>query len=321
MSVFEQNVSKLASEAWAAAFEGVSKPGLLDYARAIFSPAAWLCLLTYLGLILVMVIKMLVIDVLWPVILGVVVFSGVIAVPIGVFPGVNSLKGWVMNLIEVSMWPIVFQIVITLLCATFATQLEDAKQLRIVWDHMDARDMADDMVFSGLTDEHEDKVVSDLMQDKYGEDVVIPEEVHGMLYTFVKYLAILGAYACLCLFTPILCRIIIRSESASTLGTMVAGLSTAVAIGAAKHLSDRYKRARERRSESSDEAPEEGSPPLPHLRPLRALLTRSKYRRMPSRSIREGRKAKCSNPLRTERRERLRRVREEMGKLSRWRRG
>jgi len=76
-----------------------------------------------------MVTKILVLDILWPLCLGLVVVFGALAIPLGVLPGLGTLKGWVKNLLEVALWPIVFQAIVSLMVASFARYLSAMKNL------------------------------------------------------------------------------------------------------------------------------------------------------------------------------------------------
>ena len=224
------NVFVLASDAWTAAFEGVSGP--IDFVSNLFSQITWLSLLTWLCLVIVIILKIVVIDVLFPILLGVVVITGALSIPIGVFPGANSMKGWVMNLVEISIWPLVFQILATMLFATFATQLQavDSESMAAL------RQMYNDVQPDNMMEKVE------LMADKEKQAQVKAIE-SGVFKKFVKFLAIAAAYGLLCLFTPLLCRMIVRSESAGFVGGIVTAASTRMIARATSRVSNRFGRA------------------------------------------------------------------------------
>ena len=213
-AIFEENVNALAAKAWATAFDNVSDPGFLDYIEAFFSPVAWICLLTYLQLVGIMVIKLVIIDILWPVMFGLVLFSGVIAVPIGIFPGVNTFKGWCMNLVEVAIWPIVFQIVTTLLFACFSGQMARLAEMEKIWEMNDQIEAEAEMVEHLVGSDRADK----LRKEKN-------KEVDGKMFTLFKYLAINTAFAFLTIFVPFISRKIVRGETAGFLGGIIAAYS------------------------------------------------------------------------------------------------
>jgi hypothetical protein len=230
-AVFDKNMAELASKAWTAAFEGVQDPGITDYLEAFFSPVFWVMVLTELQLMAVVVIKVCVIDVLWPVMFAIVLFTGVLAVPIGLFPGVNTARGWAMNLVEIAIWPLVFQMVTTLLLACFSGQLARMEELRGVWEQVDELEArADALDRMGAFDE----------ADKLQSQADQAQGLDGKLGTLFKFWAINTAFMFLCLYTPALSRKIVRSESAGYIGgAMVAVGSGAVrgAIGyAARHI-------------------------------------------------------------------------------------
>jgi len=216
-ALLKEDVNALAADAWAAAFEGVVDPGITDYVKLLFSPIAWLCLLTYLGLVAIMVIKLLVIDIVCPILLAVVVVSGSLSVPISVFPGSCTMKGWIMNLVEVSIWPLVFHILTTLLFASFANQMKDINtqsmtELRMMYEDMTDMSWRDKMELQ--LDEKRSKEFN--------------EKTQAIFFKFFKFLAIIAAYGFLCLFTPFLSRMIVRGESAGWMGGVAAAAGAAV---------------------------------------------------------------------------------------------
>ena len=222
--MFEKNVSELAASAWTAAFKGVQDPDLVDYVAALFSPVFWICLVTYLQLMGMMVIKLVVIDILWPVMFALVLFSGTVAVPIGVFPGMGTFKGWITNVIEVGIWPLTFQIVTTLLFACFQGQLARMAELDAIWDKVDH--------LENVAEVHEvignDDAAAEVRQE------IDKIEVDGVLFTLFKFWAINTAFAFLCIFTPFISRKIVRGESAGFLGGILSAVAMRVGYGMAK---------------------------------------------------------------------------------------
>ena len=213
-ALFEENVNALAAKAWAVAFDNVSDPGFFDYIEAIFSPVAWICLLTYLQLVGVMVIKLVIIDILWPVMFGLVLFSGTLSVPIGVFPGVKTFRGWCLNMVEVGIWPITFQIITTLLFACFSGQMARLAEMEKIWEKNDVLEAeAQGREMLGAHSKAEE-----IRKQKN-------QEVEGKMFTLFKYLAINTAFAFLTIFTPFICRKIVRGETAGFLGGIVAAYS------------------------------------------------------------------------------------------------
>lgn len=221
--VFDQNVAELATRAWTAAFEGVEDRGVMDKIEALFTPTFWMMAATNLELMAVVVIKVCIIDVLWPVMLALVLFAGVLTVPIGIFPGVNSAKGWFMNVVEVAIWPLVFQLVTTLLFACFAGQLARMEELRDVWKQVDKLEAQS----ADSWDEEESAQLQSQADSLAGED--------GKLKTLFKFLAINTAFMFLTLYTPALARKIVQSESAGYVG----GAMVAVGTGAVQGLRGR----------------------------------------------------------------------------------
>ena len=229
-TLLNQNVFVLASDAWAAAFEGVSGP--LDFIKNLFSQITWLSLMTWFCLVSVIIIKLIVLDVLFPILLAVVVVTGSLSIPIGVFPGANTFKGWVLNLVEVSIWPLVFQILATLLFATFATQLGDINtesmtQLRQMYNQSQPDNWVEE---AKLQADGESRARVEKLEDE-------------VFYKFVKFLAIAATFGLLCLFTPLLARMIVRSDSAGVIGGIVTAASTTMLVRMTTMVSRRFSKA------------------------------------------------------------------------------
>lgn len=226
--MFNEQLNVLMADAWAATFKGVSDPGVIDAVKMLVSPTAWLCLLTFLGLVSILVIKLLIINVIWPVVLGLIVFSGLISIPIGVMPGMKSFKGWCVNVVEIAVWPIVFQILISLLIGSFQGQIKESGKLADVWKIDQAQQIyAEISKYGDVSDE--DKL--DYIREETGYDVKIEDirNKQSMVGIFIRFLAIVAAYGFMCLSVPFLARTVIRSESAGAIGTMVAAGATAAA--------------------------------------------------------------------------------------------
>lgn len=154
----------------------------------MFSFKGWITLLSSVVYLLMYLVKFIVIDILWAVFFGLTLFLGVVAVPLGVMPGIETLRGWVTNLIEVSLWPLVFQFQVALLAGSFPAIIGAMAGGRVVTDCTGA---AADLQSSG--------VISDL-----------------------KFLAICCAYIVLLLFTPFLSAMIVRAAPVGIIGGIVA---------------------------------------------------------------------------------------------------
>jgi len=72
---------------------------------------SWIVMLMYLA-------KIFVLDLLWPVCFSMVMILGTIGLPIGLMPGMGGFSGWIKNVVEVSLWPVVFAMLTALLAAT-----------------------------------------------------------------------------------------------------------------------------------------------------------------------------------------------------------
>jgi len=139
------------------------------------------------------VLKVLILHVLWPLCLGLVVAYGALAIPLGALPGMSTLKGWLKNLVEVAIWPLVFQTVVSLLVGSFDRTLTAVAQL----------DFA--RVFTDPTAPARD------------------------IMTLVEWWAICWAYLLLCLLTPLLASMVVRSTPVGIIGGIVAAQAVRLA--------------------------------------------------------------------------------------------
>jgi hypothetical protein len=221
--LFSEDLFDLANQVWSNVMRGVEDPGVLDYVAALFSPMFWLCLGTYLQLITVAVIKIAIVDVLWPVMFGLVLFSGSLSIPLGLFPGVSSFKGWALNLCEIAIWPIVFQILATMLLACFQGQLTRMNDLALVWEKNDEL-------------EANAEALENLGADGKAQEfrAQIDKNAKSKWGTLLRYWAINTAFLFLTLFVPLIARKIVRGESAGAIGGIMTAVAARLGYGAVK---------------------------------------------------------------------------------------
>ena len=140
-------------------------------------------------------VKLMVIDVLWPIAMGLVLVFGAIAVPLGVWPGLGTLSGWVRNVIEVALWPVVFQVLVAMQVSAFSGVLQQVRRLDL------------QALFTTATAEG------------FGAGV---DQMGGALGTLMQFWAMCLGYTLMTLFTPVLASLLVRSAPVSLLGGMAA---------------------------------------------------------------------------------------------------
>ena len=173
---------------------GSLRVNLLDV-LTLFSLRAILVLGSSLLYLLMGIVKLLVIDILWPLVFGLVLVFGALAIPLGTLPGIGSLAGWLKNVVEVALWPAVFQTLVALQVSTFSELLEQVRHLDVV------------SVFSA----------------SFGKaNASDASGVVGQLGLLMQFWALCWAYTFTTLLTPILSSWVIRSAPISAFGQMVA---------------------------------------------------------------------------------------------------
>ncbi len=161
----------------------------------LFSLRAILVFGSSLLYLLMGIVKLLVIDVLWPLVFGVVLIFGTLAIPLGTLPGVGALTGWLRNLVEVALWPVVFQTLVALQVATFGGLLEQVRHLDLV------------SVFTSFPPQSASDHASG---------------VAGHLGLLMQFWALCCAYTLMTLLTPLLSSWVVRSPPISAFGQVVA---------------------------------------------------------------------------------------------------
>ena len=218
--VLQKDVMAIASDAFSAAFSGVTDIGIWDVTKVIFSPVSWLFLLIFLAMCAIIIIKLVVIDILCPVMLALVIATGTISIPIGVLPGTGTFKGWVLNVLEIASWPIIFSLISMVLFASFQSNLKD----------MNANTMTELQKIYETT-QASLKETEGAVAEGNAPALAAREQMENWMdqywMKFIKFLALACAYGLICLSTPMIARAVIRGESVGVMAAAVGGLATA----------------------------------------------------------------------------------------------
>jgi hypothetical protein len=173
----------------------------------IFSLKAALLLFACGLYLAMMVIKLLVIDVLWPICFGLVLVLGVLAVPLGVLPG-SSARGWFRTLVEVALWPVIFQFMVAMMVGSFSGLLQQVVS-------MDVMSVFNQGVSIGAA--------ADAAQ-KLSQGVLV----------LVKFWAMCVGYCLLGLATPVVAGMVMRSHPVgAAIGVAAFALGKLMALGGA----------------------------------------------------------------------------------------
>lgn len=190
---------QLFGSAFSHALGQVEDQDVLTTMASFFSLRGLLAIMSLTLYLFVLLVKMAVIDVLWPICLGLTVVFGLIAVPLGVLPGFSTLGGWIRNLLEISLWPLVFQTVVAMMTGAFKATLRQVLEVEGVFG----------AALEGAAD---------------------ASALGSQLHIMVHFWALCVGYAVLCLGTPLLASMAVRSSPVSAVGQFVA--STAAQLGA-----------------------------------------------------------------------------------------
>jgi len=90
----------------------------------MLSPAGVVLFLARLAGYLLIVLKFVILDVLWPIMFTVVVYLGVITIPITFLKEMGGLAQYARQVAAIAMWPIVFAFLVSLVAATFPETLK-----------------------------------------------------------------------------------------------------------------------------------------------------------------------------------------------------
>ena len=246
VSGIEKSSAKLLEECWANSFQVLSEGGTWDFLENLFDIKTLMYLSTWLQLQAMLIVKILLLDIVWPTILGVIVIMGCLSIPLGSFPAMGSYTGWIRNVVEIALWPIVFGLMFSVMTTVFDKQIGQFKHLEPlmaeVSNNEDAiQDYLSNYNRSGIFGKEGFLYSGKLASGYTTYDQVIKAEKDNKeifkKYTYIpsrfglwiQYLAMNTAFIFLILGTPVICRIIVRTESASAIGSTVIGGATALA--------------------------------------------------------------------------------------------
>lgn len=146
------------------------------------------------------VLKLLVIDVAYPIVFGLVLIGGSISVPLGLFPGMDTTVGWIKNVLEVALWPVVFSILTSLILSMFGSTLNDI--------------VANAGQFGCESFANAAEAAGE--PNGMGQDVVTGS------FLFIKWITLCLAYCICVVMTPRLASLLMRSEAVSNAGSVIA---------------------------------------------------------------------------------------------------
>jgi hypothetical protein len=185
--------------------------GLVATMRLLFTVQGWLAMLSSVLYVAMFVVKFLVIDIMWPILFGIVVCLGVLSVPIGLFPGMNTVRGWFRNLVEISVWPLVFQLLVAMLATTFPKLIASMSGGEVGFDCGAAVVAASDVAVTTAS-------LGAVSTNSY--------------IATLQFMAICCGYVVLLLFTPFLCAMVVRGAPVSVVGGIIAAKTSSMMTGA-----------------------------------------------------------------------------------------
>lgn len=84
----------------------------------------WLAMLSGLLLIAIYIVKILILDVVWVILFGLVLLLGQLNVPLSMLPGMGGMGSWIKNLLGIGLIPVMFQMLVSVLSLQFPSILE-----------------------------------------------------------------------------------------------------------------------------------------------------------------------------------------------------
>ncbi len=154
-------------------------------------------------------VKMFIVDLLFPCMFAIVLIMGLVGIPIGIFPGINSVGGWIRSLIEISLWPVCYQLVVATLTS--------------LW-----KGMLDQVAAADFTTFFSDMVSLAAQND------VAEAFASSQYFLLIQLFAFLALFTVLTLFSPAIATIIMRSQPAGFVGGIMTAKASSLAIDGAK---------------------------------------------------------------------------------------
>lgn len=96
------------------------KGGYFDFMTLEF----WFGLASVACMAFAFVSKFIVLEVLWPLYLGLVVISGTFSISMSMLPGMRTAQSWILTLLEAVAWPMIFQILLGIIAVVCDQQVD-----------------------------------------------------------------------------------------------------------------------------------------------------------------------------------------------------
>lgn len=98
--------------------------GFFGGLEILFSPEGLLLILAHAILYAALLVKLVMIDVLWPIVFTLTVYLGVISIPVTFLKELGGLSHYIKGVISVALWPVVFSFLMVLVAAIFPKTIE-----------------------------------------------------------------------------------------------------------------------------------------------------------------------------------------------------
>ena len=193
--------------------------GFMDAVKTLFNSATWLFFIASISFTLLQVTKLVILDAIWPVLVIVVSFAGVFAIPLGLLPGIESFRGWIRSLIEVALWPIIIAMILAVMTATFKQTISETLTAQPQEERI-ALVTCDDLRLMLQADEtNPDRL----------RDPALRREQTSIIQKMLKMTALTIATILFLLGTPLLAGSLTRGQTAEALGGLLGGKAAGVA--------------------------------------------------------------------------------------------
>ncbi len=124
----------------------------MDLIAMFATPTGWLLLFAQLVSLASMLVKLVIIDVLWPIVLNLTIIAGAVTVPVGFLDELDGLKTYLRNVASVACWPLLFALLMTGIAASFPQTLKAVEEGKIKanCDELDKDITAAETVVAGV---------------------------------------------------------------------------------------------------------------------------------------------------------------------------
>jgi len=161
------------------------------------------------------VARLIVIDIIYPIIFNLVLYFGAISIPIGFLQGGDPVKKWLLNLISVASWPVTFAMLVTVMSSL------TAGALGAIADGYTG--LQCDMLVTALPEEvAPGGTISDIQNTvSLGSGLTTMVDANSMfIKQTIQMLAIIVVYCLILFFTPKISSLVVGAVSGSELGGM-----------------------------------------------------------------------------------------------------